>query len=263
MGLALIFIYAFLKPVVAQIAIIFGLFFVLGYIISKLQEWTGENYQRAFGWRGIKWTAWLGTPVHELAHVFFAKIFRHRLDRVSLFAPNQQTGQLGEVQHSFNRKSVYQRLGNFFIGAGPLIFGAGVLILLFYFLHPDGRLILSDAGRYSILDLEKIFRAIFNPEFFGYLRFWLFIYLSFAVASHLAPSKQDRKNMWGGFVWVIFLLLILNGLALPFKFDLTAFILAKSPALALAVSLFVYAIFLSFIHFFLSFFASRVYRSFR
>ena len=257
------FIAVFLKQVGIQIIVIFGLFFVLGYIISKLQEYTSENYQRAFGWRGIKWTAWLGTPVHEFGHIFFAKIFRHRLDRVSLYAPNQITGQLGEVQHSYNRRSVYQRLGNFFIGAGPMIFGVIVLALLFYFLHPQGRLILSDAGRTSVLDLEKIFKAIFNPAVFHYYRFWVFIYLSFAVASHLAPSKQDRKNMWGGFVWLIFLLLIFNGPAFLFRFDLTAFILAESSWFSALVSLFVYAIFLSFVHFFLSFFASRIYRVFR
>src|SRR3989338_7062997 len=112
---------------VSQIFGLFGIFFVCGFILSKTQTWTARIYARAVGWRGILWTAWIGTPIHELGHALVARLFRHRVNKISLFQPNQSTGNLGSVDHSFNPKSFYQRMGNFFIGAAPLFFGAAVL----------------------------------------------------------------------------------------------------------------------------------------
>ena len=63
----------------SQLIGVFGIFFVFGFVLSRLQRWTSSNYYRSVGWKGILWTAWLGTPIHELSHVFFAWLFRHRI----------------------------------------------------------------------------------------------------------------------------------------------------------------------------------------
>ena len=151
-----------IQAVLIQLAAIFGVFFILGYILSQLQSWTQENYLRSFGWRGILWTAWLGTPIHDLGHLFFAIIFRHRIDEINLFRPIQATGELGEVRHSYRQNSLYQNLGNFFIGAAPMVIGVLVLFFLLYFLAPHGNQVISTSGAEIISTLEQAIKEIFS-----------------------------------------------------------------------------------------------------
>ena len=104
------FILQLLWVVALQSIGIFGIFFVLGFVLSKLTGWTQKNYYQTVGWKGILWTAWLGTPIHELSHLIFALIFLHRIDSVSIFKPNRETNQLGQVSHSYRIDSLYQKL---------------------------------------------------------------------------------------------------------------------------------------------------------
>ena len=249
------FLFSLFKAVAVQIAGVFGIFFVFGFILSQLQEWTHHIYQRAIGWKGILWTAWIGTPVHELGHAFFAKIFRHRILHISLFQPNQRTGGLGHVNHSYESRSIYQRMGNFFIGAAPMIIGSIVLIIFLYFLVPHPAAVFEPLKKGGA-DLSQLFpaviealKALFVKENFHHWYFALFLYLSFCVAAHIAPSKEDRKAMWGGFAWIILLLIIANIIALLLKFDLTAYVLKVNQYLSVLVGIFSYAIILSLIHF--------------
>ena len=59
-----------------------------------------------------------GVAVHELGHALFCIIFRHKIEDMKLFSP-EEDGTLGYVSHTYNTKSIYQRIGNFFIGTGP------------------------------------------------------------------------------------------------------------------------------------------------
>jgi hypothetical protein len=253
------FILALFKSVGIQIVGVFGIFFVFGYILSVVQHWTHGNYQRSVGWKGILWTAWIGTPVHEVGHVLFAKLFRHKITHVSLFRPNKSTGGLGHVEHSFHQKSIFQKIGNFFIGSAPMIFGSLVLVLLLRLLVPNGAYIFSFfQGDYAhISSLADIVRRaaieLFSRENVESWRFWLFIYTSFCVASHIAPSRQDRRGMWRGFAWIVFLLLLVNAAALAFGADLTALVLRANQALTLFTSVFLYSIVISLFHLFASF----------
>src|SRR3989344_5835128 len=197
------FFIAVFKLTFLQIFGLFGIFFILGFILSKLQEKTHKIYQQTIGWKGILWTAWVGTPFHEFGHYFFAKLFRHKIIKFKLFDPNQETGELGSVDHSFKKTSLYQRIGNFFIGVAPMIFGSIVLILLAYFFLPHGKEI------NSILSISAL--KSWN--------YWLFLYLSFCIASHLAPSKVDRKGMWSCFLYIIFILLLINIFGILFNLN--------------------------------------------
>ena len=71
--------------------------------------------------------AWLGTPIHELGHALFCVIFRHRITKIEFFKPDPVSGTLGYVEHKWNRHNLWQVLGNFFIGVGPVILGCAVL----------------------------------------------------------------------------------------------------------------------------------------
>ena len=64
-------------------------------------------------------------------------IFRHRIIKMHLFSPGRD-GSLGSVEHSFNPRSAYQRIGNFFIGTRPIWFGTALVCLLgWYLLGPS------------------------------------------------------------------------------------------------------------------------------
>ena len=242
-----------------QISGLLGIFFILGYLLSKTQEWTQKKYARAVGWRGLLWTAWLGTPFHEFSHYFFAKFFRHKINRFRLFAPNEATGELGQVDHSFNRFSLYQRVGNFFIGASPMIFGATILFLLAYLILPNGQEIFSILGKthWSFADLadatKNTLTVLFVFENISRWDFWLFMYLSFCIASHLAPSRADRRGMWSGLLYIVLTLLVVNLAALLFKIDATLYIMKIKGYIGIFTGIFLYALMISIIHFILAY----------
>jgi hypothetical protein len=252
------FLLSLAKAIILQIIGVLGIFFAFGFVLSKLQQWTQENYERSVGWKGILWTAWLGTPIHELGHIIFAKIFLHKITRVALFEPNKDTGELGSVDHSYKKYSLWQRLGNFFIGAAPMIFGSFFLVVLLYLLVPNGKeIFLPLTSNINTLPsflnaIKQTLQNLFILENLKAWNFWLFVYVSFCIASHLAPSKQDRKGMWGGFFWIIILLIITNLIALFFHADLTQYILKTNQYLGIFTAIFTYTLIISFLHWLLS-----------
>lgn len=244
---------------------LFGVFFVFGFILSELQEKTHEQYNHLFGWKGILFTAWIGTPIHEIGHIFFAKIFRHQIDKFSLFSPNHNTGGLGHVNHSFNPKSLYQRIGNFFIGAAPLFFGSIVLIILAIIFFPHS--INSLPSLSNIQNIGIYINTLISFIQKSNLNIWqwlLFIYLSFCVVSHMAPSKQDRSNMWDGFFFLVSFVAIYTGITMFANYNGASIIhIALQPILDLVIPLWTYALILSFIHYlFITFFflPLRIYK---
>ena len=255
-----------LKTVGIQIFSLFGIFFVLGFILTKIQKWTNEKYARSIGWKGILFTAWFGTPIHEIGHVIFAKIFRHHITHISLFEPNPNTGGLGHVEHSFRSYSLYQRVGNFFIGAAPMIWGSLVLVGMLYVLVPNGKEIFSGRMQ-SEYNIRTIFFAfveamknLYSPEHLHTTIFYACLYLSFCVASHIAPSPQDLKNMWKGFVWMVVLLILINAIPVFLGIDLTVHIEKIYSFILLIIAIFLYSVLISLIHFFLISLLSLVFR---
>ena len=251
----LAFFITLFKITFIQLAAIFGIFFIFGFILSKLQEWTQKKYYQTVSWKGILWTAWLGTPFHEFSHYFFAKIFRHKVQSFHIFKPNQATGELGHLNHTYNKYSLYQNIGNFFIGIAPMIFGSLMLVLLLYLFVPNGRDIFSPLQNinnlldYIFIGFAKTFINLFNLANLKSWNFWLFLYLSFCIASHLAPSKADRKNMRSGFFYIITALLLINIFSLLFKLDTIGFVLKISKYLGIFSAIFLYATIISIIHF--------------
>lgn len=251
-----------LKTTAIQLAGLFGIFFAFGIVLSWLQGVTQYNYRRALGWKGILFTAWFGTPFHELGHVFFAKLFRHRVIKISLFSPNESTGGLGSVDHSYNKNSLYQKIGNFFVGSAPIIFGGAVLSLMLYFLIPNGKealtpLLQADSVEFYFTAIQQMFLTLFSIENLTKWNFWLFIYLSFCIVAHLAPSKEDRRGMWAGLGWIILILLCVNFVTLLVQFNITKYILRSAMYLQFLIGVFVYATAIAIVHFFLSFILLR------
>lgn len=252
------FILILFKTTAIQILGVLGIFFLLGYILSKLQELTHKNYLRSVGWKGILLTAWIGTPMHEFGHALLCYIFAHKVVEVALFKPNQETGGLGYVNHSYNPGKLYQRVGNFFIGAAPMIFGSIALFLLLYFLLPNGKEVFAPLNtqvsnvQAFLISLKETLLQLFALENLKTWEFWLFLYLAFCISSHIAPSKKDRQGMWDGFGWLVTILLIVNIFTLGLGYDITYYILSLNHYLGILVAIFTFAIIISTLHYLLT-----------
>lgn len=241
-----------------QIIYLFGIFFIFGLILSRIQAAILKNYNRSIGWRGVLWTAWLGTPVHEYSHAILAVLFRHKINDVVLFAPDVNTGELGHVSHSYNQKSFYQSIGNFFIGAAPLILGPIILVILLYILVPGGKELFSQIPNSlsswgAIVEgIKNFFLLLFSAENLDSWRFWIFLYISFCVASHLAPSKADLKGVWRGWLLIVICLFIANCVARLFNSDITNYIVDFSHFFASLATVYIYTLLISLLHLILS-----------
>ena len=71
----------------------------------------------------------IGTVIHELSHALFCIIFRHKILEMEVLSYDPGSKSLGHVSHSWNRRSLYQVIGNFPIGIAPLITGLTIFSL--------------------------------------------------------------------------------------------------------------------------------------
>ncbi len=251
-----------------QIGLVFGLFFGLGFLHSVIYKYTTRYFSRIFGWTGIIVTGIIGTPIHELSHYLMAKIFRHRVHSVNLFHPERDTGKMGHVEHSYDTRSIYQKIGNFFIGSSPIIFGSGALVLLLYIFTPDPSLIIKPIMHipHSVSDFTHAWGASFihawNQIDLQSWKFWVFLYLSISIALHMAPSSYDQKTMWRGFFLISILMLVINIILTIAKIDFTGFLMKHIELLYAFAWVLVYAIVVSFVFFvpvFLLYLLSRIF----
>lgn len=157
--------------------------------------------------------------MHELGHYFFAKIFGHKVHKVALFSPHSETGLLGQVTHSFETSSLYQRFGNLFVGAAPLIFGPLVVAILLAFLAPGGREALKILGSYRG-DLTTIWpimsgamSELWRSAHWYMWEFWVFKYAALSIAVHSAPSRKDLHTIFRGLLVLAIALFVVNIMA--------------------------------------------------
>ena len=249
-----------------QFLSVFGFILIFGLLLYFISRSTRKAFSNSGHSKlDIYFTAWIGTPVHEIGHAIFCILFGHRIREIKLYSPNSQDGTLGYVNHSFNPQSLYQRIGCFFIGTGPILFGAFVLYTLLYFCLPNSRLvtgIISNTGLTGsgIFELAKnagsmltiglnLLVILFSPENFGKLSFWLFIYLSFCISSHMQLSPSDLKSMWSGIITILLICLLINFLTILLGFNITAYVLKLSRLTESIVRIFILATLISFTNF--------------
>jgi hypothetical protein len=138
-----------------------------------------------------------------------AWLFGHRIIAWRLFDPDPVTGTLGYVRHAYQRRSLRQLLGSFFIGIAPAAAGGAALAaLLFWMLtgearaHLPGRL---DGLAQIGLTLELVAALRGLGVFLG-RGIWagrtallpLQLYAATCVTSHMAPSRSDLAGALPG-----------------------------------------------------------------
>ena len=209
-----------------------GIFIVPGLVLAFIMNYvSGFVERRALLTMGKGWYlglfGWLGTIVHELGHAIFCLIFRHKITAMKLFDPDPKTGTLGYVEHSYNSTSVYQLVGNFFIGIGPILLGTTVIYLFSYLLLGLNPFKLADnfniasSHIYSWDALTQIFQILWTSSislldevfFWHNLTTWqlyAFIYLAFAIGSSITLSPPDIKGTLKGFIVILILIFTFN-----------------------------------------------------
>ena len=211
-----------------QLVWLLGLVFVFGFILYLLARMTRTTYSKSVGSKlDIIVTGWIGTPVHELGHAAFCILFGHRITAMKLYDPDPADGTIGYVCHSYS-DSPYHKIGNFFIGIGPILFGSVVLYALLYYLIPNNNEVFSSvnvqgkalasgihgdiAGTLNALWItaQHTLSLLFRSENIFSWKFWVFLYLSMCVASHMELSPPDIKGACSGLVALVGFFLGLN-----------------------------------------------------
>ena len=209
----------------AQLFVLLGPLIILSFcmhFIARLNEQLSYKvlgrtvYLYGFGW--------LGTSVHELGHALFAVIFGHKIDDMVLFSPNAPNGNLGYVNHSYNKKSLYQNLGNFFIGIGPVLLGSFMLFVITYLIYRYNISIISVPVDYhSFIDFEMFKSLVLNlwisvKTYYEVIsgsqsRWWqmvLLFYCLYSIGSSITLSPADVKSSFRGFLIFVLLIVVFN-----------------------------------------------------
>ncbi len=214
-----------------QLIFLLGPLLLLAFIMHLVAQKTEKLGYSVLGHNlYIYGFAWLGTIVHELGHAVTAIAFGHKIVDMELFTPNSPNGTLGHVNHSFNKKSIYQRIGNFFIGIGPIFSGSLVLYLASWLLFGFSFSLLNEpeissdhtlsfhsfwTSTINVFSNVSIYvKTIFTGEETQIWKIVLFIYLLFSVGTSVTLSKADVKSSLNGFIYFVFVLLLFNILTL-------------------------------------------------
>jgi hypothetical protein len=249
-----------------------GSLILVGVILGIIENRANFYMWRVLGRKGMLATAWIGTPIHELGHLLMCYLFKHRVKKFKLLNLRAPNGVLGYVNHEWNRKSLYQNIGNFFIGMGPIFSGTAALILSMYIFLPNS---FAAFENYSILSsgmqeqdiLSKIialtaglFKSIFSAENLTSASFWIYFALAIGISSHIALSKEDLKGAGRGLITIFTFILLINATALILNADIsdlfTGFLVLNVYLLALSMISIVF----SLIRLVLSFFAYYLIR---
>lgn len=214
-----------------QLFVLFGPLLILVVLLNFSASFTARMSVRFWGRDLFLYGfGWLGCSVHEMSHAFFAIIFGHKVTEIALFKPNSNGESLGHVSHSYNKKNIYHKIGNFFIGISPLLFGGVVLFLITWFLFGFNIISLSSFritshDFTSFLLLKQLAASIwhsllsyFTVVFTGSAAIWwksaLLVYVLYSTGSSMTLSKSDVGSAISGFLWFIVFFLLFNLLTL-------------------------------------------------
>lgn len=157
------------------------------------------------GYHAVLAASIIGTPVHELGHAVMCLLFGHRIDEIVLWQPHSWDDRLGYVEHSYDPDSLYQRLGNLFIGAGPIFSGMAVLSLLLFFAFPSSWSAYTERLGLLVQENGSVLRIVASglgliPDLFAELfggSLWLRLTALLAMLSvslHISLSPADLEG---------------------------------------------------------------------
>lgn len=214
---------------------IIGSFVIFGFLIGKIESKSNELIYNSLGKYGIIGTGIIGTTIHEFSHALLCKIFFHKITDIKWFSLNIDDRELGHVNHTFNKNSFYQRIGNFFIGVAPILIGS-IILTLFYklFLSNSFDTILKNininsylylGNNFSIIDFFNLLlnqfilflKSTFTINNISSISFWIFLFIAISISTHMSLSKADFKNSLDGIIFIFIISFIISIVLVLFK----------------------------------------------
>lgn len=194
-----------------------GIFIIFGLVI----ELTRRITLKLIPYKMFQCTCFLGTPVHEIGHAAMCLIFGHKINDIKLLQFNSEDGCMGYVEHTYNPKNIYHRIGNFFIGIGPIIFGSLVLLLLLWLLLPNTFSSYFNALNANVdeLSFSSVFKVIKNGSIvlfkslissYNKVGLYIFILLGWQISSHMSLSIEDMKGALDGLVFITIIITVVT-----------------------------------------------------
>ena len=277
----------------------FTFIIVFGLLLYIFSSRTRSIYYKAIGGKAELYiTGFIGVPVHEIGHLIFCVLFRHRIDGVKLLDMNATNGVLGYVNHSYKKDSIYQNIGNFFIGVGPIIFSTIVLYVLLSLIVPElktdifsslisnvynsismetfqltdssiSSILMQELFRWKILffstieTTQKFLLSFTNMDYVSSISFWIFIYLSICISSHMELSPQDISHVTKAILIILVFMFFINSIWIfisstnVFKYIMDKISIANYGYsllgfLAILQSILIFALVISFVNFVVS-----------
>jgi hypothetical protein len=212
-----------------------GMIILVGFILGFLRDRSIANFQKSFGWKAVAITAIIGVPIHEISHAIFCFIFGHKIVKVVLIQKRDENGVLGYVNHSYNPNSIYQQIGNFFIGIAPILVGIASIIALMRIIIPRSYNEFITISMTN-LDITKLDGAAINGVLNSYVNlitsiftinnlanpyFIVFLFLAICISSHISLSSADIKGASKGLIIIFLVMGVINVLGF------TSFVMAE------------------------------------
>ena len=233
MGVEGVFMAEILKVSLSNTIYLLGTFISFGLVFGYLEKLNNKFLFEALGRAGILITGFIGTIIHETGHYLMCPIFGHKVVEVKLFRPfeSRNDNVLGYVRHSYDKSSLYQTIGNFFIGIAPLIFGIIVILILLRILLPDSFLLIKDnlmitkyikssenlriavILKYLVEDSFKIIKYIFFSTNVTTLRYWIFLFSMYSIVIHMSLSKADLQGAFSGVTAIFIVIIVITFIA--------------------------------------------------
>jgi hypothetical protein len=210
-----------------QTFVLFGPLSILSLLMHFVAQWNETLSYKVMGKNVFLYGfGWLGTAIHELGHALFALIFFHKITDIKLFDAKGKGGSMGYVEHSYNKRNIYQNIGNIFIGIGPVLMGALMLFLITYllfgislnsytgfnsslqsFTSVNGFFDFTKDAYLSIVNFMKI--VLFSTQS-NWWKITLLVYCLYAIGSSITLSPSDIKGAWQGFAFFLLVLIVFN-----------------------------------------------------
>ncbi len=209
-----------LQVTAKELFLLFGPGLVFGLTIHYLAEVIRHACLRLMGVNFFAWLTAPGTMVHELGHAFFCVLFGHGVRELALFKPHEKES-LGHVTHTYNPRNPYHMIGHFFIGTGPIWFGAAVLYGLAVWLLGRGIPMPGVDAGFSMNDFPatlgqiglaggQAFLGLLDLALFRHWPVYVFLYLAFSIGAHMTLSLSDLGGAAKGFAYLAGVVLLVN-----------------------------------------------------
>lgn len=215
---------------------------ILGTLLVLMARNAKKLVVNNFSYAAQIYGGFIGIVIHEMSHLIVALLFFHKIKSFRLLRfPNQMSDDqsLGYVNHTWNPRSFYQRVGNLFIGIAPIIGNTVAILYLTKWLFPTLLpFLMSRFTTNPVVDA--------SPLVWWHVIVWFLLIVNICIGG-FDLSQADLSNSVLGVISFITVFVLLNlvmvllnqgstlistvqGLMLPFIFSM---------GLALLLSIFV------------------------